>query len=90
VNKLAGATQYIQVQKGAGGFANCIKFVDDELALGAGPVDGPGDAIVGGLDVKATVNVDDATYNFRWEDALTEQDSIILHNVLVGLRFYLW
>jgi len=89
LNRLAGATQYIQVQKAAGGFANCIKFVDDQFNVAASS-DGPGDAIVGGIDVKATVNVDNATYNFQWENALTEQDSIVLHDVRVGLRFYLW
>ncbi len=87
-NRLAGATQYVQVKKGAGGLADCIEFVDDELAVAA-QSDGPGDCVVGGIDVKATVNVEDATYNFQWTNALTEQDSIILHDARTGLRFYL-
>lgn len=86
VNKLNG-DQYIQVQKGAGALTNCIKFVDDELKTPA-TADGPGDAVVGGIDVKATVDAENATYNFQWTDALTDLDSIILHDVRTGLRFY--
>ena len=88
VNKLSGATQYVQVQKGAGALTNAIQFVDDELKTAA-TADGPGDAVVGGIDVKATVNSDGATYNMQWTNALTDQDSLILHDVRTALRFYL-
>lgn len=87
VNKLSG-DQYIQVQKAAGALTNAIKFVDDELKTAA-TADGPGDAVVGGIDVKATVDADGATYNMQWTNALTDQDSLILHDVRTGLRFYL-
>jgi hypothetical protein len=87
VNKLSG-DQYIQVQKAAGALTNAIKFVDDELKTAA-TADGPGDAVVGGIDVKATVDADGSTYNMQWTNALTDQDSLILHDVRTGLRFYL-
>jgi hypothetical protein len=87
VNKLSGA-QAVQVQKGAGALTNAIQFVDDELKTAAS-ADGPGDAVVGGIDVKATVDADGSTYNMQWTDALTDQDSLILHDVRTGLRFYL-
>lgn len=87
VNKLSGS-QYVQVQKGAGALTNAIQFVDDELKTAAS-ADGPGDAVVGGIDVKATVNADGSTYNMQWTNALTDQDSLILHDVRSGLRFYL-
>ncbi len=86
-NKLNG-DQYIQVQKAAGALTNAIKFVDDELKTGA-TSDGPGDAVVGGIDIKSTVDADGATYNFQWTNALTDLDSILLHDVRMGLRFYL-
>jgi len=44
---------------------------------------------VGGIDVKATVDADGSTYNMQWTNALTDQDSLILHDVRSGLRFYL-
>ncbi len=88
VNKLAG-DQYIQVQKAAGALTNAIKFVDDELKTPAS-ADGPGDAVVGGIDVKATVDVDGATYNFQWTNCATDQNNIVLHDMRVGLRFYFW
>jgi hypothetical protein len=86
VNKLSG-DQYIQVQKGAGALTNAIKFVDDELKT---PLlsEGSGDAIIGSIDVKATVDADNATYNFQWTDALTDQDSLLLHDVRTGFQFY--
>jgi hypothetical protein len=86
-NKLSG-TQYIQVKKSGGSLTNAIKFVDDELKVG-GSSDGPGDAIVGSIDVKSTVDAEDATYEFQWTNALTDYDSLLLHDVKVGLRFYL-
>jgi len=87
VNKLSGS-QYVQVRKGAGALTNAIQFVDDELKTAA-TADGPGDAVVGGIDVKATVDADGSTYNMQWTNALTDQDSLILHDVRSGLRFYL-
>jgi hypothetical protein len=87
VNKLSGS-QYVQVQKAAGALTNAIQFVDDELKTAA-TADGPGDAVVGGIDVKATVDADGSTYNMQWTNALTDQNSLILHDVRSGLRFYL-
>jgi hypothetical protein len=86
-NKLSG-TQYIQVKKTGGSLTNAIKFVDDELKVG-GSSDGAGDAVVGSIDIKSTVDADSLTYEFQWTDALTDYDSLILHDVKVGLRFYL-
>jgi hypothetical protein len=87
LNYLSG-TQYIQVQKGAGAFTNAIKLVDTELKTPAAS-DGSGDAFIGSIDVKGTVDADNATYNFKWTSALALLASILLHDVRIGLRFYL-
>ena len=88
VNQIHSPTQYVQVQKGAGALTNAIRFLAQAIKTPASS-DGPGDAVVGGIDVKATVDSDNATYNMQWTDVTTDVDDLILHDVKVGLRFYL-
>jgi hypothetical protein len=79
VNKLSGA-QEIQIQAAAEGWLDCINFVDDQFSLAASTKEG-GDCILGYTDVVATVDVFNDTYEFQWDEPLTDQDSIKLHDV---------
>jgi hypothetical protein len=79
VNKLSGA-QEIQIQAAAEGWLDCIHFVDDQFSLAATTKEG-GDCIIGYTDVVATVDVFNDTYEFQWDEPLTDQDSIKLHDV---------
>jgi hypothetical protein len=79
VNKLSGA-QEIQIQAAAEGWLDCIHFVDDQFSLAATTKEG-GDCILGYTDVVATVDVFNDTYEFQWDEPLTDQDSIKLHDV---------
>jgi hypothetical protein len=86
-NYLSGS-QSVQVQKGAGSLVNAINFVDGELKFIGNYADNPGDVVVGGVDVKTTVNSDNATYNFQWTSALALLATLVLHDVQMGLIFY--
>ena len=85
-NKLSGA-QEIQVQKGAGAWADAINFVADMFGVDATTREG-GDVFIGAIDLSGTVTADD-TYNFQWDEALADLDSINFNDVQTGLRIYL-
>ena len=86
VNKLDGA-QEIQVRDNApGAWADAINFVDDLFTLAADAREG-GDAIIGAINVSATVD-GNGTYNFQWDEALADGDGIIFNDVQVGLRIW--
>jgi hypothetical protein len=89
LNSLSNPAQYVQIQKGAGALANAILFIPGELKTPALSY-GSGDCVVGGIDVKATVDADDATYHMQWTDAKTNLDDIVLHDVRSALKFYFW
>jgi hypothetical protein len=86
-NKLNGA-QHIQIQKGgAGGYADAISLIDDQLTVAAAAVDAPGDVIMGDHDVVAKVSASD-TYNFQWTDANADVANLTLNDVQVGIRIW--
>lgn len=86
-NKLAG-DQHVQIQKGgAGGYADCISLVDDELTVAAAAVDAPGDVIIGNHNVVAKVTGND-TYNFQWTDAVADVANLTLNDVQTGIRVW--
>ncbi len=86
-NKLAG-DQQIQVRTDApGAWADCIDFVDDQFLVAAAAVDTPGDAVIGDLNVAATVIGND-TYNFQWDEAVADVADLTFNDVQVGLRIW--
>jgi len=79
-NKLSGA-QEIQVKESVGGaWTDCIELVDDQFGVAASTREG-GTCITGKLDVVAQVAAFNKTYNFQWDEPLTDQDSLILYDV---------
>lgn len=78
-NKL-DTTQYIQVQKAAGALTNCIQLVDDQFGVAATTREG-GDCIIGNIEVAATVDVFNATYNFQWTAADADLASLVFNDV---------
>jgi hypothetical protein len=86
-NKLSGG-QHIQVQKGgAGGYADAISLIDDQLTVAAATVDAPGDVIIGDHNVVAKVTGND-TYNFQWTSANADVANLTLNDVQMGLRIW--
>jgi len=86
VNKLNGA-QEIQVRTDApSAWANCIIFLDNLFTLAASTREGGG-VIFGTMDVLATITGND-TYNFQWNEALADQDSIKFNDVQMGIQIW--
>jgi hypothetical protein len=78
-NKL-DAIQYIQVKKGAGALTNCIKLVDDQFGVAGSTREG-GDCVIGNIEVHATVDVMNATYNFQWTAADADLANLVFNDV---------
>lgn len=83
-NKLDGATvaatsQVIQIQKGAGGWVDCITFIDDQLSISGQTMEG-GFPLMSASDLAATITGND-TYNFRWLLAKADAASLYLRDV---------
>ena len=86
-NKLSGA-QHIQIQKdGAGGYADAISLIDDQLTIAAAAVDAPGDVFMGDHNVVAKVDAN-ATYNFQWTSANADVAGLTLTDVQTGIRIW--
>lgn len=85
-NKLDGA-QEIQVRDDSpSAWIDAINFVDDMFSLEAEAREG-GDAIIGAIDVSATVDGND-TYNFQWDEALADLANINFNDIQVGIRIW--
>jgi len=86
-NLLAGA-QSIQVRVSTppGDWANAVNFADTEFTLAALAREG-GDAMLGDVDLSATVN-GNGTYNFQWTGGLAGQDNLQFNDLQVGLRVW--
>lgn len=82
VNKLAGA-QDIQIQKGAGAWADAIAFPDDFFTLAGATREGGG-VIFGTINLSGTVTGND-TYNIQWDEAVADADFLLFNNVQVLL-----
>ena len=64
------ADQHIQVQKGAGGWNNAIKIVDDTCdATRSGPQRAGSLHYVGAIDISSIVDVFNQAYTFQWDEA---------------------
>ena len=64
------ADQHIQVQKGAGGWNNAIKIVDDTCdATRSGPQWAGSLHYVGAIDISSIVDVFNQAYTFQWDEA---------------------
>jgi hypothetical protein len=85
-NALDG-NQNVQLQKGAGAFATCIALLDEMLGVVADSESG-GDALVGSVDVKTTVD-GAATYGFKITSALALGDTLMLKDVQTAVRLTL-
>jgi hypothetical protein len=72
-NKLNGA-QDIQIQKGAGAWADAINFVDNAFGIAASTREG-GLAVYGTINLAATVTGND-TYNIQWDEASSDVDAL--------------
>ncbi len=88
-NAINGA-QTIRVKKSTGAWGvddlNAIDLADNLWTVAASTREA-GDVLIGDNDVKAEVD-GDATYNLRFEDALVDLASLVLNDVMVGLRIY--
>ncbi|MBA7639845.1 hypothetical protein ES703_47505 [subsurface metagenome] len=84
-NGINGA-QNIQVQKGAGAWATAINLPDNLWTVAASTREN-GDVLLGDNDLKATVD-GNATYNFRFTNALVDLASLRLNGVIVMLLIY--
>jgi len=82
-NKIDGA-QEIHVQRAGGTYTAAIEIADDMLSVDGNGVSA-GDIIVGHTDIKAQVNSDNITANFRWVMACADGASILLRDVQTGL-----
>lgn len=82
-NKLSGA-QNIRIKKSTGTYGvddlAAIALVDDLWGLAASTREG-GDVVVGAADVAAEVDAFNATYNMRFENAVTDQNNLVLYDV---------
>jgi len=82
-NKLSGV-QSIRVKKSTGAWGvddvAAIDFADDEYGIAALTREG-GDLAVGDNNVSSEVDVFNATYNMRWEDATADVASLVLYDV---------
>lgn len=72
--------QYIQVQKAAGALTNCIKIPDDVFGVAATTREG-GTPVFGNIDVVATVDAFNATYNFQWTAADADVANLVFNDV---------
>ena len=82
-NQLNG-NQNVLIKKGSGPFANCLQLKDNMFPVLAS-TSSDGITLYGELDLTAVVT-GAATYSFQIKNALSDQDSIVLHDVQVGLR----
>ena len=86
-NAVNGASQAIQVRDDTPGtYVDAIDIVDNSFAHDADET-GPGFMLVGDTDVKATVDGED-TYEFQWDDADVDGDSITFHDWQCHLIVY--
>ncbi len=88
-NAIDGA-QAIRVKKSTGSWgADDVAAIDlaDNLWTVAASTRESGDVLIGDNDVKGEVD-GNATYNFRFENALVDLASLVLNDVMVGLRIY--
>jgi hypothetical protein len=86
INKLSGA-QNIQLRDDTPGtWRNAINLVDDLFAVAADTREG-GDVLIGGTDISVEVDEND-TYEFRWAQALADQDNLNFNDVQTGLRIW--
>ena len=79
-NKLSGAQEIQVKENAAGAFTDAIEFVDDMFGLAASTREG-GDCIIGNIDVVAEVAAFNKTYNFQWDEPLTDKDALHFNDV---------
>lgn len=88
-NAIKGA-QAIRVKKSTGAWGVddivAINLIDNMWMVAASTREG-GDVVEGGNDIKGEVD-GDATYNFRFEDALVDLASLRLNDVQMGIKVY--
>jgi len=84
-NKLTNA-QHIQIQKGAGAFADAISLVEDQFGIAAAAREG-GDVVIGDHNVVATVDTDE-TYGFQWTDAIADVAGLTFNDLQMGIRIW--
>jgi hypothetical protein len=63
-----------------------VAFVDNQFTLAASAREG-GDAIIGAIDVSATVDGND-DYNFQWDEAWALANGIKFSDIQVGIRIW--
>jgi hypothetical protein len=79
-NKLNG-TQEIQVKEhAAGAYIDAINLVDDQFGIAASTREG-GTIVRGIIDVSAQVAAFNKTYDFLWDEPLTDQDSLVFYDL---------
>jgi hypothetical protein len=86
VNKLNGA-QEIQIRDDSpSAWTDCINLVDDQFSLAASTREG-GTVVIGSTNVAGTV-VGDDTYNFQWDEAISDQDNLQFNDIQIGIRIW--
>jgi len=88
-NAIDVATGHIEVQKGgAGGYMTAINIPDNAWLVDvSSSAERGGDALIGSIDIKTKVN-GNGTYNFEFDDIGVDGNSLLLVDVIVGLRVY--
>lgn len=88
-NAVDVATGHIEVQKGgAGGYMTAINIPDNAWLVDvSSSAERGGDALIGSADIKTKVD-GNATYNLQFDDIGVDGNSLVLADVIVGIRVY--
>lgn len=80
-------TQHVQLKKSGGSFTDAIVLVDQMMSVAASSRDGSF-VLFGTIDLTAVEVTGDATYNVQWEDAESDQNNLLVHDIQTVLRIY--